>query len=79
MQLQEIIGVILIGFGLLLILLGVLAWAGVIKPRESTARASSTSILDFLLALLDKAPWVVVVGLFLVVVGVFTMGIRLPF
>lgn len=77
---QEIVGVILVAFGLLLILLGVLAWLGVIKPpaRPKPASGSSTFI-DFLMALLDKAPWVVVVGLVLVVVGVLLLGVKIPF
>ena len=77
---HDIIAVILIAFGLILILVGVLAWLGIIKPQRpiGDAQGQGATFYDFLIALLDKAPWVVVVGLFLVVLGVTLLIGELP-
>ncbi len=70
------IGYLLIIVGLALILLGVLKWLGVIK---TTRMAAAAGPWDFLISLLDKAPWVVVVGLILIYVGCKMAGVVLPF
>jgi len=78
--LSEVIGVVLIIVGILLILLGVLVWLGVVKPVNKDRHVQkSTSLLDLLMALLEKAPWVVAVGLILVFLGVVLLGFDLPF
>ncbi|MEA3441582.1 MAG: hypothetical protein U9R58_15015 [Chloroflexota bacterium] len=74
---QEIVGIILVVFGLILILVGVLAWLGVLKPRVVDKAQGNASFIDLLMALLDKAPWVVVVGLILVVLGLAVLGVDL--
>jgi len=79
MGLREIIGVILVGFGLLLILVGVLTWLGILKPRKITQATENASWIDLLMALLERAPWVVVVGLVLVILGLIVIGVELPF
>ncbi len=70
------LGYLLIVIGVALILLGVLAWLGVIKPVQVRAAGG---LLAFLAALLEKAPWVVVVGVFLIYVGCKMAGVALPF
>ncbi len=70
------IGYLLIIVGLVLILLGVLKWLGVITATRAAAGAGPW---DFLIALLDKAPWVVVVGLILIYIGCKMAGVPLPF
>jgi len=79
MNLREILGVILVGFGLLLILVGVLTWLGILKPRKITQATENASWVDLLMALLERAPWVVVVGLVLVILGLIVIGVELPF
>lgn len=77
---QDIIGVILITAGLILILVGVLVWLGVLKPVQQDKHAQKrSSILDLLIVILNKAPWVVAVGLILILFGVLLLGIELPF
>lgn len=76
-DMQEIVGIILIVFGLILILVGVLAWLGVLKPRVVDKTQGNATFIDLLMALLDKAPWVVVVGLILVVLGLAVLGVDL--
>jgi len=72
---QEIVGIILIVFGLILILVGVLSWLGVLKPGVVDKAQGNATLIDLLMALLDKAPWVVVVGLILVILGLAVMGV----
>ena len=66
-------GYLLIVVGVIMILLGVLAWTGLIKLQRSGG-----TVWDFLIALLEKAPWVVVVGLILIYVGCKMIGVPLP-
>jgi hypothetical protein len=70
---QNWLGYLLIVVGLIMILLGVLAWTGLIKLQRGGGTA-----WDFLIALLEKAPWVVVVGLILIYVGCKMIGVPLP-
>ena len=70
------LGYLLIIIGVVLILLGVLAWLGIIQPARVRAAAGPWA---FLIALLEKAPWVVVVGLILIYIGCKMAGVPLPF
>jgi hypothetical protein len=68
------LGYLLIIVGLIMVVAGALAWAGIIKqPIHEGA-----SPWDFLIKLLEKAPWVVVVGLILIYVGCKMIGVPLP-
>jgi hypothetical protein len=68
------VGYLLILVGLILIAAGVLAWAGLIKiPRRN-----GSTVWDFLIELLRRAPWVVVVGLILIYIGSKMIGVPLP-
>ena len=69
------LGYALIVVGLLMVVLGVLAWLGLIRPND----VRSIGPWDFLLELLKRAPWVVVVGLILIYVGSKMAGVPLPF
>jgi uncharacterized membrane protein len=71
---QETVGYLLIAVGLAMIVLGVLAWVGVIP----TNRDRSAGVWDFLIELLKRAPWVVVVGLILIYIGAKMLGVALP-
>ena len=68
------LGYVLIVVGLIMVVAGALAWAGVIKvPIRDKA-----TVWDFLIELLRQAPWVVVVGLVLIYVGCKMIGVPLP-
>jgi hypothetical protein len=67
------LGYALIVVGLVMVVLGVLAWLGIIRPAGFRGGP-----WDFLTALLEKAPWVVVVGLILIYVGAKMTGVPLP-
>ena len=75
---QTFVGYLLIIVGLALVILAVLVSLDIIKtpgpliPQEA-------SWIDFLIALLDKAPWFGVVGLLLIYAGIKMIGVDLPF
>jgi hypothetical protein len=72
---QVWIGYLVIVVGLAMIVLGVLAWLGLIK---APIRRDGKSVWDFLIELLRQAGWVVVVGLVLVYMGCKMIGVELP-
>jgi hypothetical protein len=67
------VGYLLIFVGLIMIVAGALAWAGIISVRRG-----GNTVWDFLIALLEQAPWVVVVGLILIYTGCKMIGVPLP-
>lgn len=69
------IGYLLIIFGLAMIALGVLVWLGVMKLPGRTR--GDDNVWSFLTKLLEKAPWVAVVGLLLVFAGCKMIGVPL--
>ncbi|MGC8855171.1 MAG: hypothetical protein ACP5QU_00045 [Anaerolineae bacterium] len=75
---QTIVGYILIILGIALIVLSVLAWLGVIKPTPEMALARATG-WDVLIALINKLPWLSIVGLLLIYAGMKMIGVSLPF
>ena len=75
---QLIVGYLLILVGLALVILAVLVTLGVIKVPDVELSRQAT-FLDLLLALLKKAPWFGVVGLFLIYAGLKLVGVYLPF
>jgi hypothetical protein len=73
-------GYVLIGFGLVLILLAVLAWVGVLKiqaPPKEAERALDWS--EVIKAALEKVPWVALFGIILIYLGLRTVGVDLSF
>jgi hypothetical protein len=69
------LGFVFVIVGLIMVIAGFLAWLGIIKAHELIP----TGFWDFLTKLLDKAPWVVVVGLALIYFGLKMIGVSLPF
>jgi hypothetical protein len=78
-----VLGAILVLFGLVLIGLKVAVAFGWLSPPtgamlfEEGAEDESASAWDFLLALLDNAGWLVIVGIFLIVAGLLLCGVAL--
>jgi len=75
---QTIVGYILIILGVALIVLSVLAWLGVIKPAPEMALARASG-WDVLITLINKLPWLALVGLLLIYAGMKMIGVPLPF
>ncbi len=75
---QIIVGYILILLGVAFLVLSVLIWFGVFKPRYDIVIQESTG-WDVLIALIDKLPWTAIVGLFLIYAGFKMIGVMLPF
>lgn len=70
---QRALGYILIVVGLVWIVLSVLVWLGVIHPAGAMA-VGSASRWDVLLALIQKLPWLTIVGLIQIVAGMMMLG-----
>ncbi len=75
---NQILGSLLIIVGLVLVVLPVLAWAGVFQPVEIRAMGTATP-WDVLLLLAQTIPWVAVLGLALIYAGLKLLGVTLPF
>ena len=76
-----ILGAILIIMGLGLILLKLLIVWGLVKAPAGagpTLGRGGAGAFDFLILLLDKAGWLVTLGLILVVAGLLLLGIEFP-
>jgi len=65
---QIVVGYILIFLGIAFLILSVLTWFGVIKPAAGLVLAQATW-WDVLLALVNKLPWMALVGLLLIYAG----------
>ncbi len=76
---QLFIGYAMIIVGLLMEILAILVWLGIVKPAPQTRTFAGATPWDFLIALLQKAPWTAVVGLALIYGGLHTIGVSLPF
>lgn len=75
---QIVVGYILIFLGIAFLILSVLMWFGVIKPASDLVLAQATW-WDVLLALVNKLPWMALVGLLLIYAGLKMIGVELPF
>ncbi len=75
---NQILGSLLILVGLALVVLPVLAWAGVFQPVGVRVAGSATP-WDVLLLLVQTIPWVAVLGLLLIYAGLKLLGVALPF
>jgi hypothetical protein len=62
---------ILVIVGLLIVILGILVWLNVIKPGQLNAdeQNQKKGFWDFVLALLDRAPWPIAVGVVIAGMG----------
>ena len=64
--------------GIAFLILNVLAWLGLITPVSGLLLVQANA-WDVLLALVNKLPWLSLVGLLLVYAGMKMVGIKLPF
>ena len=69
-----LLGWVLVILGLIMVILGVLAWLGIVKPRKY--RFGPWEVLA---EIARRAPWVVIVGLLLIYIGLKILGAPLPF
>jgi hypothetical protein len=76
---QKFVGYLLIFIGIVFLILNVLVWLGIIAPASTTTLLAQASAWDVLLALIDKLPWLSIVGLLLIYAGMKMIGIKLPF
>ena len=76
---EMIVGYLLIGVGVALEIISVLAWLGVLKPANESPALRSVSFWDVLLELTKRAPWPAVIGLLNIYAGLKLIGISLPF
>jgi hypothetical protein len=74
---QKVVGYILIFLGMAFLILNVLAWLGVVTPAAGLL--AQVSGWDVLLALVNKLPWLSIVGLLLIYAGLKMIGVKLPF
>jgi energy-converting hydrogenase Eha subunit H len=72
----SIVGVLLVIAGLVFVTLAILAWLGVVSPVKRLERTEA-NWPDVLVAVLKTVPWVALVGLALIYVGLRTLGVDL--
>jgi hypothetical protein len=76
---QQAVSYILIVLGIVWIVLSVLMYFGVIGPTGAMALAQQAAgPWDVLNALLEKLPWLAVVGLIQIYAGIKLIGAKLP-
>lgn len=73
---ETAIGYLLTLVGLVFVILAVLGWLGLVTPRKALAIAE-TSWPDVAIAIIKTVPWVALVGLALIYVGLRTIGVVL--
>jgi hypothetical protein len=73
---QSAIGYLLVIGGLVFVTLAILAWLGILSPVQRLGIAQA-NWPDVAIAVLKTVPWVALVGLALVYVGLRTLGIDL--
>lgn len=76
---QKFVGYLLIFIGIVFLILNVLVWLGIIAPVSTTTLLAQASAWDVLLALINKLPWLSIVGLLLIYAGMKMVGVKLPF
>ncbi len=74
---QTWIGYLAVLLGLVMELAALLVSLGIVKPTVSTK--DGATFWDFLIALMQRAPWYAAVGLVLIYAGLKLIGINLPF
>ncbi|HLC03381.1 MAG TPA: hypothetical protein VJK02_10120 [Anaerolineales bacterium] len=73
----RIVGSVLVIAGLIFVTLAILAWLGVVTPVEQLGIAQA-NWPDVAIAVLTTVPWVALVGLALIYVGLKALGVNLP-
>jgi uncharacterized membrane protein len=69
-----LLGYLLVILGIVMVVFGVLAWLGIVTPHT---RILGGGPWDFLTELTKRAPWIVVVGLILIYLGLKVLGVSL--
>jgi hypothetical protein len=77
MSMREIFGYVFLGIGLVVVILQILAWIGAFTPKQGRLNdpAGQPGLYDVLLALIQKLPWVAILGLLLIVAGLILIGV----
>ncbi|HET7009170.1 MAG TPA: hypothetical protein VFI11_00220 [Anaerolineales bacterium] len=75
---QMFLGTLMVIVGLALIVVSVLVWVGVISPKGRMGMAETTWP-DVAKEVLNKVPWVALVGLALIYLGLRAVGVDLSF
>ena len=78
MLIQIIVGYILILLGIGFLVLSVLVWFGVIKPKPKLLISDAT-LIEILIAMIQYLPWTAAVGILLIYAGIKMIGVPLPF
>ena len=78
MLIQIIVGYILILLGIGFLVLSVLVWFGVIKPKPKLLISDAT-LIEILIAMIQYLPWTATVGILLIYAGIKMIGVPLPF
>jgi hypothetical protein len=78
MLIQIIVGYILILLGVGFLVLSVLVWFGVIKPKPKLMLSDAT-LIEILIAMIQYLPWTATVGVLLIYAGIKMIGVPLPF
>ncbi len=73
----KILATVLVVAGLIFVALAILAWLGVITPVQQLGIAQA-NWPDVAIAVLTTVPWVALVGLALIYVGLKALGVNLP-
>jgi hypothetical protein len=73
----RVLAAVLVVAGLIFVTLAILAWLGVITPVQQLGIAQA-SWPDVAIAVLTTVPWVALVGLALIYVGLKALGVPLP-
>jgi len=70
------LGYLLVAAGLVFVTLAILAWLGVVSPVKGL-KSTETGWPDVAVAVLKTVPWVALVGLALIYVGLRALGVDL--
>ena len=70
----SVVGILLVVAGLIFVTLAILAWLGVVTPAKRLGIAEATWP-DVAVEILKTVPWVALVGLALVYVGLRALGV----
>jgi hypothetical protein len=78
MLIQIIVGYILILLGIGFLVLSVLVWFGIVKPKPKLMLSDAT-LIEILIAMIQYLPWTATVGVLLIYAGIKMIGVPLPF
>ena len=76
---QKSVGYLMIFLGIVFLILNVAVWLGIIITTSGGTMLAQATAWDVLLALVNKLPWLSIVGLLLIYAGMKMIGVKLPF